>query len=300
MTTTDSATPQISPASSVEVSSPCTKKTISKTTTKSSINNDNPQEEVHRISDTTKTKPKKSKSGLILRSFLRLMFVDLPVMLLFAIYAAFIVLGTVHDEILAPQLELMRWTLDRAEMETTYFHRDCEKEDVTTDNVEDLIIANGTSTKEAVEHMLTHGASIYPNILSENTAKEVRAFIVEQNLKQESFYIIEGEHRYSFGISVDQHPSIPKALHEIASHPVLRPVLEELVGRNPAVIEFTAITSAYGAVDQFWHQDVVPEGSAAKYARTFVPSYSLFIPVQDVHRNMGSTEVCGNHREWKK
>jgi hypothetical protein len=62
------------------------------------------------------------------------------------------------------------------------------------------------------------------------------------------------------------------------------------------VIEFTAITSAYGAKDQFDHQDVVPPASGVKYARTFVPSYSLFITLQDTTYEMGATHVCpGSH-----
>jgi hypothetical protein len=63
-----------------------------------------------------------------------------------------------------------------------------------------------------------------------------------------------------------------------------------------AIIEFTAITSAYRAKDQHDHQDVVAPGSGAKFARSFVPSYSLFIPLQDTTYEMGATHVCpGSH-----
>ena len=48
--------------------------------------------------------------------------------------------------------------------------------------------------------------------------------------------------------------------------------------------------------DQYDHQDVVPPGSGAKFARTFLPSYSLFIPLQDTSYDMGATHVCpGTH-----
>ena len=46
----------------------------------------------------------------------------------------------------------------------------------------------------------------------------------------------------------------------------------------------TAITSAYGAADQFWHADCVSQGSTAKYVGSFVPSYSLFITLQVRYR----------------
>jgi hypothetical protein len=44
------------------------------------------------------------------------------------------------------------------------------------------------------------------------------------------------------------------------------------------------------------HQDVMPDSSAAKFARNFVPSYSLFIPLQNTTKKMGATEICpGTH-----
>ena len=65
---------------------------------------------------------------------------------------------------------------------------------------------------------------------------------------------------------------------------------------NPAIIEFTAITSKYGAADQHLHADVVPPGSGTKFARSFLPSYSLFIPLQDTTYEMGATHICpGSH-----
>ena len=62
------------------------------------------------------------------------------------------------------------------------------------------------------------------------------------------------------------------------------------------VIEFTCITSAYGAKAQHMHTDVVPQGSAQRFARSFVPSYSLFIPLQNTTSEMGATYICpGTH-----
>ena len=43
-------------------------------------------------------------------------------------------------------------------------------------------------------------------------------------------------------------------------------------------------------------QTVVPSGSAAKYGRSFVPTYNLFIPLQNVTAEMGATWICpGTH-----
>jgi hypothetical protein len=82
----------------------------------------------------------------------------------------------------------------------------------------------------------------------------------------------------------------------LASNKLLVEALEKIIGPDPAVIEFTAITSAYGAKDQQDHQDVVSPASGAKYARTFVQSYSLFITLQDTTYEMGATQACpGSH-----
>ena len=143
--------------------------------------------------------------------------------------------------------------------------------------------------------MLRHGVSVYQNVLTDETATAVREYIQERNRVEKGFYVIENAHRKSFGLTME-HPSIQKALQEIASHPQLNPAMEAIMGVDPAIIEFTAITSMNGAVDQFFHQDVVEKGSGFKYARNFVPSYAFFVTVQDTTSTMGATEVCpGTH-----
>jgi hypothetical protein len=52
------------------------------------------------------------------------------------------------------------------------------------------------------------------------------------------------------------------------------------VGPDPAIIEFTAITSAYGAKDQFDHQDVIAPGNGIKYAHCKFLSLGLSFPLR--------------------
>ena len=193
-----------------------------------------------------------------------------------------------QDDYLLPQLKLVLWNEERAEQEITYFRRKCQVSDVSTQRAQDLYIDTQHDTiASAVEKMNIHGASIYPNLLSPATAQQVRDFILAENLKnQDLIYVIENKNRWSFGIQVDDHPSIAIALNEILSHKFLVNTLEALVGENPAVIEFTGITSAYGAEEQAMHQAGIPDGSGAQFARNFVPSYSLFIPLQNTTRDM--------------
>ena len=110
----------------------------------------------------------------------------------------------------------------------------------TANDTEPLIITDDMDTDDAVEHMLTHGAQVYPNLLSPETAKEIRDFILAQNLKNEDMIdVIENTNRWSFFMRVDQHPSVAKALNEVLSKPKLVAAMEKIMGKNPAVIEFT-------------------------------------------------------------
>ncbi|GAX10719.1 hypothetical protein FisN_14Lh235 [Fistulifera solaris] len=225
---------------------------------------------------------------------LRFVFLDVSIALVFALSLMTIYLGRFTDEYLIPAGKLMTWNSQRAARELTYFHRYCDEEDQSTHYAADLLVDSDMTAEDATQVMLTHGAAMFPNILSEETATELRDFILEQNKKNEDMiYVIENTNRWSFYLTVDQHPSVSKALHELLNtNPLLIQSLEKIAGHNPAVIELTTITSAYGAVDQHWHQDVVPENNGAKYSRNFVPSYSLFIPLQNTTTAMGATGLC--------
>ncbi|CAB9505905.1 expressed unknown protein [Seminavis robusta] len=233
-----------------------------------------------------------SPRSRILWIILRTLLMDLPLLLLFTAYTSLYVLEQVHHDYLEPLRKAMKWTEIRSDTEVTSYHYYCTEDDITANSVEELVAEPDWTTDEMVEHMQVHGVTILPDILTNTTADILRAFIVEENKRQEGFWVINGKNRHSFGIQVDQDESIPAALKEIATHPVLKPMLEQVLGRNPAIIEFTAITSTKGAGMQNFHQDVVPEGSAAKYARSFIPSYSLFIPLQDTTKQMGATQIC--------
>ena len=255
------------------------------------------------------TTSKKTASNIPLL-LLRCLVVDLPLMLLFASYIGFLLLQHVESNYLSKLYHSMEFTDERHDTEVTGYHYTCTPDDISTRSADDLILPNYNnstdntdnntkqSARDAVELMQTHGATLIPDILSAETAHAVREFVLEENqrLAQQKdglFYVIANENRFSFGIRVaDHHVSIRKALHEIANHKVLQETMTELVGPDPAVIEFTAITSVAWAATQNYHQDVVHEGSAAKYARTFLPSYSLFMPLQDTTVRMGATSIC--------
>ena len=230
-------------------------------------------------------------------SLVRFLIIEFPLTLLFAAMVTAVALHKVHDKYLAPQLKLMTFqAAGRDYFEHDYYHRYCTGEEVSATSVSQLLIPNNFTGEECARHQMIHGVSVYRDLLSPETVKELREYIVDQNQKQEGWFVIQNEFRYSWGIDINMHPAFKKYWKELASNRLLVDGLQEIVGPDPAVIEFTAITSAYGAKDQHDHQDVLPTASGTKFAHTFVPSYSLFIPLQDTSYRMGATHVCpGSH-----
>ncbi|GKY96123.1 hypothetical protein MPSEU_000572600 [Mayamaea pseudoterrestris] len=233
--------------------------------------------------------------AMILRAF----FCDVPLLLVFLVYASLLWLSHVYDNYLYEQLQAMHISQERRATEITYYTRTCSEEDVTAKSGADLYLSMNATADQAYNHQLLHGFTVFPSVLTPATANALRQHVVERNTfnasDEESIHLIAHDNRYSFGLQ-SSFPAVSNALIEIANHRLLRPALEKILGRNPTLIEMTAITSSFGAVDQHWHEDVVPTGSAAQYARTFGPIYSLFVPLQLTTKAMGATDACpGTH-----
>ena len=67
---------------------------------------------------------------------------------------------------------------------------------------------------------------------------------------------------------------------------VLFGALEALLGPDPAVVEMHTMATSYPSEGQGLHQDTTPDASAAVYARSFVSSYSILVPLQDTTEDM--------------
>ena len=190
----------------------------------------------------------------------------------------------IYDNFLGPQIDYMTFdTETNRTRDLTYYHRSCPLGQVSTNSLDDLVIGDDFTPDECAEHMMVHGMSMYKDIIDKDTAASLRSYIIKRNKKlshKEAIGVLENKNRWSFGIGANDHPSVGKALNEIVTNEKLRPALEKIAGRNPAVIEMTAITAGYGADDQGWHPDVVASGSPTKYTTKFAPSYALFITLQ--------------------
>jgi hypothetical protein len=275
------------------------------TTSSSAPSSDQNSPRTHHDDDDGQTKTDERNFPWVVRLLgivLRLCILDLPMMVLFAIVATAIIVHQIHDDYLYPQGKLMQFHPIRRDLtDTTYYHRVCTADDVTATSFDELYVDrdvdwNTTSVKtirdSAVEKMLTHGAVAFDQLLTRETAEAAHQFIDKQNHITESWFILKQKHRYSWGIDLDMHWSLRKLWRELGEHDVFRESLQAIVGPDPAVIEFTAITAEYGAVSQHDHADVDASSSPVKYARSFYPAYSLFIPLQDTTREMVRPIQC--------
>ena len=229
------------------------------------------------VSPTTKLPRLGQRTGIVLRTLL----LDLPLLIVLLTAVAASWCHYVGYEYLVPQYYDMLMSPERQNKEMTYYVRACTKEDMSALSGEQLFLAANATVEDAYQHQLKHGFTIFRSVLTPDTAENLRDYVNERNYKlteQEVIYVIENDNRYSFGLGTDE-PVVAKAMKELTTHKLLRASVEKILGPDPALIEMTAITASYGAVHQWWHDDVIPQGSPIRHARAFGPSYSLFIQV---------------------
>ncbi|CAJ1954831.1 unnamed protein product [Cylindrotheca closterium] len=164
----------------------------------------------------------------------------------------------------------------------------------TTDNFEDLIVSEDMGLDKAEEQTDEHGLAVVRNILSGKTASNLRDYILRANHKIESTFVLSGQNRYHI-MPTHEEPAIQAALKEIGTHPVMKPLIDRMLGPKSSLVAFSVITNLYGAQDQIWHYDTGT--SHASYPDYFVPEYTLAIPLQDTTKEMGATGICpGTHK----
>lgn len=160
-------------------------------------------------STNTKNKLKaKKKSSSIFGSILRSLFIDVPfaftTFLLFSCFFARHVYFTFWE----PVMESIQWSKQRMDMEYTNYRRQCDESDISTTNVDDLIVDPKTMTaEEAMEVTNKHGMSIFPNVVTEEAAEEMRKWIIHRNanLNEDDAIPLIGQYqRWSFPIGADQ------------------------------------------------------------------------------------------------
>ena len=248
----------------------------------------------------------KSAPGSVLGRSLRWILLDLPVAVLFGVLLLTLLLRYSYLTYVTPIVQSYKRGEFRDNFyedydnEFTYYNRHCGPSDISTSSANDLLIHPEYTADEAADVMLQHGAVAIQNILTNETATELRQYLAtKHHHKKELGYnevFWQEQNRLSLGLGTKDHPIIAKALQEVGSHAVLKRTLEGILGPDPAIVEISTLTSLNGAENQGIHTDSDWFGSSLLYGRTFLHSYSFFIALQDTSQALGATTVCpGTH-----
>jgi len=166
--------------------------------------------------------------------------------------------------------------------------------DTSTDDLDDLIVNETFTVKEAEKVMRIHGSGIFRSILTKETAQSLRDYAIQANQELAPLYVHSAEHRHHI-MPPHTEPIIQETLSQIAQHPLLRPVLDSLLGPSATLMSLSLLTSEYGANNQDFHYD--SEWSFHGYSDQIVPEYTIAIALQDTTRDMGATGFCpGTHK----
>jgi hypothetical protein len=231
---------------------------------------------------------------VVVGTAMRTLLLESPLMIVLGLYMFLVWVHHVHDNYLEPQMDAAVWNEDRAFKEMTYYNRHCDVHDMSTTEGHDLFLSETATPEDAYQHQLRHGFTVFPSVLSDDTATNLWNYVVSKNRnldESEAIFVLSNKNRYSFGLGTEE-PSVTKAIMELASNERLKESMEMIIGKNAALIEMTAITSTYGAENQVWHDDIIPEASPVQYGRSFGPSYTIFIQLQNTTKSMGATEIC--------
>jgi hypothetical protein len=159
----------------------------------------------------------------------------------------------------------------------------------STESLEDIKISESFSREQAVDVMKEHGAAIVQSVLTKETADDLRNYISKANNESAAFIVHSPANRYYIAPDV-KTPIVRQALKEIAEHPIMRPLIDDLLGPAASLTQLNVITNLYGAKDQPWHPDVT--FGARDYPDEFVHEYTITIPLQDTTKDMGATGMC--------
>eukprot|EP00531_Pseudo-nitzschia_arenysensis_P000571 CAMPEP_0116125718 /NCGR_PEP_ID=MMETSP0329-20121206/5957_1 /TAXON_ID=697910 /ORGANISM="Pseudo-nitzschia arenysensis, Strain B593" /LENGTH=1049 /DNA_ID=CAMNT_0003619771 /DNA_START=197 /DNA_END=3346 /DNA_ORIENTATION=+ len=190
--------------------------------------------------------------------------------------------------------------------ELTYYHRRCDHRDISTHDANDLLIDPNMNLKERQDVAMTHGAVVMKDIISHDTAVELRAYLETRhhefhtnNLElpwDELFWDGDGGTRLSLGLGPEDTSIVARAIAEAGSNPQLKKTLESILGDDPAVVEVSTLSTMFDAEPQEIHTDSDFFASSVLYTRSFLHSYTMFVSLQDTTSRMGATTICpGTH-----
>jgi len=67
------------------------------------------------------------------------------------------------------------------DMSLQYYYRECDETDMSTTSAADLFLPDNATPEEAYQHNLRHGFTLFPRVLTEETAAGLRKHILARN-----------------------------------------------------------------------------------------------------------------------
>jgi hypothetical protein len=182
----------------------------------------------------------------------------LPLIMVALLACSLHILLLTHDTYIEPFMHSLRWTLERSENAHTYDYFTCHADDITAHEPSQLILDPRAPVAKPVDSMMHHGMGIFPNVLDATVADHLRQYVLWKNQHigvMDNIPVIQTQNRYSLGLDVTDHGTVRTALTQLVSNALLTETLQELLGDNPAIAEFSTITSSVGAKAQHFHPD---------------------------------------------
>ncbi|CAK9043572.1 MAP kinase kinase kinase wis4 (MAP kinase kinase kinase wak1) (MAP kinase kinase kinase wik1) [Durusdinium trenchii] len=129
-----------------------------------------------------------------------------------------------------------------------------------------------------------YGLGFFPDLLNDSLQSELRTYVQLNSPAG-------GKAHEPRRVLLDLHDlPVQRAVLAAMSDAPLRAVLEELLGKDAALVELAAKHSSYGSWSQSWHKDAVTCTGNAE-------SYTLLIPLQETTGESGAEALCvGTHR----
>ncbi len=171
--------------------------------------NARPTPEETKIPSPRSTNTKKKSFTKKIGSFLlRNLFLDIPFAMTVFIFCSCLCAKHIYFTFWEPVLESVQWNKQRMDTEYTNYKRLCDVNDISTTNVDDIIIDPETMTAEdAMEVTNKHGMSIFPNVVTKEAAEEMRKWVLHRNAnlsEKDEIPLISQQHRWSFPIGIDE------------------------------------------------------------------------------------------------
>ena len=147
-------------------------------------------------------------SSTFFKWLLRTTLLDVPFTFSALLFFSCLCTKHMYFTFMEPVMESVQWTKQRMDTEYTNYRRECDESDISTTNVDDIIIDPKTMTAGEAMHITNkHGMSVFPNVVTDEAAEEMRKWVLHRNANlsgEDAIPLISQNQRWSFPIGADE------------------------------------------------------------------------------------------------